>query len=93
MIDQARRQAPHTPGIQERRVNRALRERFETVKRMLTPLLRQPEHRLPAVIYKAFYRILQRLRRVYPQLNPYQLEALIASVYHTLMQRRAQRAA
>lgn len=80
MIEQTRRQPLHTSGIQERRVNRALRERFGIVKRMLTPLLRQSEHRLPAVIYEAFYRILQRLRRVYPQLNPYPLEALIASV-------------
>lgn len=92
MIEQARRQSPLSSSIKERRINRRLRERFEIVKRMLTPVLRQPEHRLSAVIYKAFYRILQRLRRLYPQLTAYELEALIASVYRTLMLRRAQRA-
>lgn len=93
MPNMARRQEPATGIIKERRVNRTLRERFEVVKKMLAPLLRQPENRLAAAIYKTFYRILNRLRRLYPQLSPYELEALIASVYHTLTLRRQRRLA
>ena len=88
MPNMARRQQPATGIIKERRINRTLRERFEVVKKMLAPLLRQPENRLAAAIYKTFYRILNRLRRLYPQLSPYEQEALIASVFHTLMLRR-----
>ncbi len=79
-----RMEAGVAPLRAERRKNPRLRGRFEEARRLLEPLLgAAPLENNGTALYRAFC----RLQRAYPELNPMELEALVASVVRALASR------
>jgi hypothetical protein len=69
----------------ERRRNQVLRERFDAAETLLKPLLGSPESHNGA----AFFRAMNRLHAVYPDLSPSEIEALVAAVVRSFQSRAA----
>lgn len=72
------------PQRAERRKNLRLRKRFDEARQLLEPLLGQDPMRHNGT---ALYRALYRLQEAFPELNPMELEALVASVVRTISSR------
>jgi hypothetical protein len=68
----------------ERRKNQRLRKRFDEARRLLEPLL---GHAPLQPNGTALYRALHKLQDAYPDLNPMELEALVASVVRAITSR------
>lgn len=72
------------PPRAERRKNLRLRKRFDEARRLLEPLLGQDPLRHNGT---ALYRALHKLQESFPELNPMELEALVASVVRAISSR------
>lgn len=68
----------------ERRKNLRLRKRFDDARRLLEPLLGHDPLQTNGT---AMYRALHKLQDAFPELNPMELEALVASVVRALASR------
>lgn len=68
----------------ERRRNLRLRKRFDEARRLLEPLLGDDPLQNNGT---ALYRALHKLQDAFPELNPMELEALVASVTRALASR------
>lgn len=72
------------PVRAERRKNLHLRKRFDEASRLLEPLLGADPLQHNGT---ALYRALHKLQDAYPELNPMELEALVASVVRAITSR------
>lgn len=72
------------PARAERRKNLRLRMRFDEAQRLLEPLL---GHEPLQNNGTALYRALHKLQGSFPELNPMELEALVASVVRAITSR------
>lgn len=68
----------------ERRKNLRLRKHFDEARRLLEPLLGDdPMQNNGTALYRALY----KLQDAFPELNPMELEALVASVVRAMTSR------
>lgn len=72
------------PVRAERRKNLRLRKRFDEARRLLEPLLGDDPLQNNGT---ALYRALHKLQNAFPELNPMELEALVASVVRAISSR------
>jgi hypothetical protein len=72
----------------ERRKNLRLRKRFDEASRLLEPLLGDDPLRHNGT---ALYRALHKLQLAFPELNPMELEALVASVVRAITSRNGRK--
>jgi len=76
------------PVRAERRKNLRLRNRFDEAHRLLEPLLGHDPLQNNGT---ALYRALHKLQHAFPELNPMELEALVASVVRAISSRNGKR--
>ena len=75
---------PSTPRL-ERRTNPVLRERFDAARSLLLPILGGANTHNGTALYRA----MTQLQTAYPELSGEEIEAMVASVVRSLLQRKA----